>query len=67
MIEAAACTRQGAVQPDTAGMAARRGASDRPGDLGLVEGMRVAAVFKASAPHVLPAGASLDTPAEPRL
>jgi len=37
------------------------------GELGLVEGMLIAAVFKASAPHVLPAGASLDTPAEPRL
>jgi molybdopterin-binding protein len=37
------------------------------GELGLVEGMPVAAVFKASAPHLLPAGAPLDTPADPRL
>jgi len=37
------------------------------GELGLVEGMAIAAVFKASAPHLLPAGAPLDTPADPRL
>jgi tungstate transport system ATP-binding protein len=36
-------------------------------DLGLVEGLAVAAVFKASAPHLLPAGAELDTTTDPRL
>jgi molybdopterin-binding protein len=37
------------------------------GEMGLVEGMRIAAVFKASAPHLIPAGGSLDTPVDPRL
>jgi molybdopterin-binding protein len=36
-------------------------------DLGLAEGRPITAVFKASAPHLLPASASLDTPADPRL
>jgi len=36
-------------------------------DLGLVEGMPVAAIFKASAAHLLPGGAVLDTPTRPRL
>jgi tungstate transport system ATP-binding protein len=36
-------------------------------ELGLVEGMAVAAMFKASAPHVIPAGARLDTPTGPGL
>jgi tungstate transport system ATP-binding protein len=37
-------------------------------DLGLAEGTPIAAVFKASAPHLLPAAtASLDTPTDPRL
>jgi tungstate transport system ATP-binding protein len=31
-------------------------------ELGLAEGMTIAAVFKASAPHVIPARAALDTP-----
>ena len=41
----------------------RRSASD----LGLVEGMTIAAVFKASAPHLFTAPAALDTPSDPRL
>jgi len=36
-------------------------------DLGLAEGTPIAAIFKASAAHLLPAAASLDTPTEPRL
>jgi tungstate transport system ATP-binding protein len=36
-------------------------------ELRLVEGAPVTAVFKASAAHLLPAAAALDTPAEPRL
>ncbi len=36
-------------------------------DLGLAEGMPITAIFKASAPHLLPAAAALDTPTEPRL
>ncbi|HTO12950.1 MAG TPA: ABC transporter ATP-binding protein [Candidatus Binatia bacterium] len=36
-------------------------------DLGLAAGMAITAVFKASAPHLLPGGAMLDTPTCPRL
>jgi molybdopterin-binding protein len=36
-------------------------------DLGLVEGMQVAAQFKASALHVIPGATVLDTPEAPGL
>jgi molybdopterin-binding protein len=36
-------------------------------DLGLAEGTPITAVFKASAPHLLPVSAALDTPTDPRL
>ena len=36
-------------------------------DLGLAEGMAITAVFKASAPHLLPGATTLDTPTDPRL
>jgi molybdopterin-binding protein len=37
------------------------------GELGLAVGTPVTAVFKASAPHLIPAAAPLDTPPDPRL
>jgi tungstate transport system ATP-binding protein len=36
-------------------------------ELGLVEGMPISVMFKASAPHLIPAAAALDTPAAPGL
>ncbi len=45
-----------------AGETAEGSPEQRLAELGLAEGMTVAAGFKASAPHLMPPGAVLDTP-----